>query len=61
MQEPFPELTDLELKAIDQACVLFHENFVTLRLSPQDATVDPTMLVLQISCSRVDWQLSSLE
>jgi len=47
-------------KGIDQACVLFHENFVELKLSLQDATVDHTMLVLQISCSGIDWQLSSL-
>jgi hypothetical protein len=49
------------LKVIDQACVLFHEKFVTLRLFPQDTTVDPMMLVLQISCSGIGWQLSSLE
>lgn len=48
-------------KALNQAYVVFHVDFVQLRLSLQNEGVVQSDLALGISCKETDWQLSALE
>jgi len=49
-----------KLTALDQANMGFYEGSISVALLPKTRTVDPTTVTLGISCSRLDWQLSSL-
>ncbi|KAI0282940.1 hypothetical protein BC826DRAFT_251176 [Russula brevipes] len=48
-----------KFKALRQADLVFHSDSVGVTLSPQAETENSPQLVLQISCSESDWQLSS--
>ena len=48
------------LRILNEADVVFYNGYVVVRLSPQRGTFDPSRLTLSISCSKSDWQLSSL-
>jgi hypothetical protein len=45
---------------LDQADIVLYANSISVTLSSKSRTVDPTKLSLSISCSKLDWQLSSL-
>jgi hypothetical protein len=45
---------------LDQADMVLHANYISITLSSKSRTVHPTKLNLKISCSKLDWQLSSL-
>jgi hypothetical protein len=45
---------------LDQADIVLYTRYISATLSSKSGTVDPTKLKLSISCSKLDWQLSSL-
>jgi hypothetical protein len=58
----FPEfLCRAEKYAVlDQADIVLYTRHISVTLSSKSGTVHPTTLTLRISCSKFDWQLSSL-
>jgi hypothetical protein len=45
---------------LDQADIVLYANSISVTLSSKSRTVHPTTLSLNISCSKLDWQLSAL-
>jgi hypothetical protein len=45
---------------LDQADIVLYTRHISVTLSSKSGTVHPTTLTLRISCSKFDWQLSSL-
>jgi hypothetical protein len=45
---------------LDQADIVLRDDNISVTLSSKSGTVDPTTLILRISCCKLDWQLSAL-